>query len=262
MEIEELKERIKIKEGQFKALRQMPKPYEVNMKVGVANAKGFSLLIYLTSSFVSKRLNESGLSYSLDYQERDGSVLCKLSYFDIVSEQMMEIKDVGITTKNLGNNNQTIKSGFSDSTKRAFSRLAGNPFSGMPFIWISGGVKQNRNGKYEPDFSHAPTSLNITKMDFEGTQCSTLVIADRTGKVLFNYENHVLLSTVEDYEAVEVKEDDDYLETAQDLYFKAEQNDIDIDEALEQLKILYSKETDKDKRNKIGDIGKSIKGMK
>ena len=155
---------------------------EVELRVSTCNANGFSLLLYKDARCDQNILDETVGAMNWQRHHSRENANCTVSIWDTDKEQWIEKEDTGTESFT-----EKEKGLASDSFKRAcFNWGIGRELYTAPFIWISGNVEQNKNGKYVPAKSY-DRKLRIADLATVDGVIAKLVIKDNTGKAVFSY---------------------------------------------------------------------------
>lgn len=155
---------------------------EVELRVSTCNANGFSLLLYKDARCDQNILDETVGALNWQRHHLRDNANCIVAIWDTDKEQWIEKEDTGTESFT-----EKEKGLASDSFKRAcFNWGIGRELYTAPFIWISGNVEQNKNGKYVPAKSY-DRKLRIADLATVDGVIAKLVIKDNTGKVVFSH---------------------------------------------------------------------------
>lgn len=162
-------------------------PDEVELRVGMANAKGFSLLLFKNARIDMQLLDETVgcMNWQRSHEVVDGRLCCTVSIYDAEKQCWVSKQDVGTESQT-----EKDKGQFSDSFKRAcFNIGIGRELYSSPFVWISGHVEPDaraRSGyKAEPKYVNG---LNVSAIEYtEKRTIKKLVIEDADGEIAYSF---------------------------------------------------------------------------
>ena len=198
---------------------------EVELRVSTCNANGFSLLLYKDARCDQNILDETVGAMNWQRHHSRENANCTVSIWDTDKEQWIEKEDTGTESFT-----EKEKGLASDSFKRAcFNWGIGRELYTAPFIWISGNVEQNKNGKYVPAKSY-DRKLRIADLATVDGVIAKLVIKDNTGKVVFSHG----VSTVQ---TPAPQKSDSWEETKNRLLELADMKGVPIEEVLKIAKV-------------------------
>ena len=199
---------------------------EVELRVSTCNANGFSLLLYKDARCDQNILDETVGAMNWQRHHLRDNANCIVAIWDTDKEQWIEKEDTGTESFT-----EKEKGLASDSFKRAcFNWGIGRELYTAPFIWISGNVEQNKNGKYVPAKSY-DRKLRIADLATVDGVIAKLVIKDNTGKVVFSHG----VSTVPQNPAPQ--KSDSWEETKDRLLELADMKGVPIEEVLKIAKV-------------------------
>lgn len=160
---------------------------EIELRVGLATASGFSLLLYKTARTDMQLLDEvvGSMNWQRKHEVIDGNLCCTISIWDSEKNQWISKQDVGTE-----NQMEKEKSTFSDAMKRAgFNFGIGRELYTAPFIWIKGHVEKDSRARsgYKAD-SRFVGGLKVSAISYSNKRTITqLVIEDGDGNIVFSY---------------------------------------------------------------------------
>lgn len=159
---------------------------EIECRVGVINAKGFSLLLYKTARADYTLLTEEyGDLWQNDFKVIDGKMYGGIGVFNKELNQWIWRWDCGTES-----NTEAEKGQASDCFKRAaFKFGSGIELYSTPFIWISAEkcpVVKNEKGRYQIADKFEKLRVKDIKYTQKGA-ISFLEIVNRKGETLFAF---------------------------------------------------------------------------
>lgn len=162
-------------------------PDEVELRVGMANDKGFSLLLFKNARIDMQLLDETVgcMNWQRSHEVVDGRLCCTVSIYDAGKQCWVSKQDVGTESQT-----EKDKGQFSDSFKRAcFNVGIGRELYSSPFVWISGHVEPDaraRSGyKASPKYVNG---LNVSAIEYtEKRTIKKLVIEDADGEIAYSF---------------------------------------------------------------------------
>lgn len=155
---------------------------EIECRVGTANAKGFSLLLYKDARVDMNILDETvgSLNWQREHKEIKGNLYCGVSIWDEKKQQWNTKWDCGVES-----NTEKEKGEASDSFKRAcFNVLGGigRELYTAPFIWINGNT-QDKNGRYVPTL----TDIEVKYIDYDENRNIKALLIVSGESILFKW---------------------------------------------------------------------------
>lgn len=160
---------------------------EIELRVGMANGKGFSLLLYKDARVDMQLLDETvgTMNWMREHQVIDGRLCCTVSVWDDSKKMWVSKQDVGTESQT-----EKDKGQFSDSFKRACVNLGiGRELYSSPFIWISGHVEADNRAKsgYRADQRYVG-GLKVSVIEYSDKRIITkLMIEDADGEIVYTY---------------------------------------------------------------------------
>lgn len=160
---------------------------EIELRVGVATQKGFSLLLFKNARVDMQLLDETVgcMGWQRTHEVIDGRLCCTISIWDDVEKQWVKKQDVGTESMT-----EKDKGQFSDSFKRAgFNVGIGRELYTAPFIWISGHVEEDGRARsgYKPDQKYV-SGLRVGVIEYSDNRTITkLSIEDSSGDIVYSY---------------------------------------------------------------------------
>lgn len=160
---------------------------EIELRVGMANAKGFSLLLYKNARVDMQLLDETvgSMGWQRTHEVIDGRLCCTISLWDDVEKQWVKKQDVGTESQT-----EKDKGQFSDSFKRAgFNVGIGRELYTAPFVWVKGHVEQDQRARsgYKADQKYVG-GLKVSAIEYsEKRSITKLVIEDENGQIAYSY---------------------------------------------------------------------------
>lgn len=161
---------------------------EIELRVGTATEKGFSLLLYKDARCDMNILDETVGASNWQRHHLRENANCIVSIWDDNKSTWIEKEDTGAESFT-----EKEKGLASDSFKRACVNWGiGRELYTTPFIWVSGHTKEH-NGRYKTD--NYDRKLKVTDIAYDDSRrISRLVIKDDTNKVVFNFSNGEMVS--------------------------------------------------------------------
>lgn len=162
-------------------------PEEIELRVGMASAKGFSLLLFKNARVDMALLDETVgcMNWQRKHEVVDGRLCCTVSIWDEEKNQWVDKQDVGTESQT-----EKDKGQFSDSFKRAcFNIGIGRELYTAPFIWISGHVEPDQKARsgYKADQRYV-SGLKVSAIKYSDKRTITkLVIEDGNGDIAYTY---------------------------------------------------------------------------
>lgn len=150
---------------------------EIDCRIKVVKETGVSLLLYKDARVDQNILDETvGCMNWQRHHSRDNAN-CIVSIWDESKKQWIEKEDTGTES-----NTEAEKGLASDSFKRAcFNWGIGRELYSAPFIWISNGDCNIKNGKCYDKFV-------VKEIDYdEKRNITSLIITDEKGKKVYSY---------------------------------------------------------------------------
>lgn len=152
---------------------------EIELRVGTATAKGFSLLLYKDARCDMNILDETVGAMNWTRSHSRDNANCVVSIWDSTKEAWISKEDTGAESFT-----EKEKGLASDSFKRACVNWGiGRELYTAPFIWIKDHTYES-NGKYKTDGYDRELKVSIIEYD-EKNCIKELVITDKTSKVVF-----------------------------------------------------------------------------
>lgn len=152
---------------------------EITLRVGQANAQGFTLLLYKDARCDQNILDETfGIfGWQRKHYELKGNIYCSVGIYDSTNNQWIWKDDCGTES-----NAEKEKGEASDSFKRAcFNWGIGRELYTSPFIYIRGNTEQ-KNGKYISTIKR----FKVISIDYEAGKIKYLAIQGDKD-VIFEY---------------------------------------------------------------------------
>lgn len=156
---------------------------EIELRVGTATAKGFSLLLYKDARCDMNILDETVGAMNWTRSHSRDNANCVVSIWDSSKEVWVSKEDTGAESFT-----EKEKGLASDSFKRACVNWGiGRELYTAPFIWIKDHTYET-NGKYKTDGYDRELKVDI--IEYDDKNCiKELVITDKTSKVVFKFGN-------------------------------------------------------------------------
>lgn len=154
---------------------------EIELRVGTATAKGFSLLLYKDARCDMNILDETvGAMKWMRMHSRDNAN-CTVSIWSDELKEWISKEDTGAESFT-----EKEKGLASDSFKRACVNWGiGRELYTAPFIWVKGHTVEN-NGKYKTDGFDRNLKVSAIEYDMNNT-ISDLVITDENDKIIYKF---------------------------------------------------------------------------
>lgn len=154
---------------------------EIECRVAQISEKGYSLLLYKTARVDRAILDEIYQNrWQNDFKVIDGKMYGGIGVYDKDLKEWLWRWDCGTES-----NTEAEKGQASDCFKRAgFKWGIGVELYTAPFIWITGGTKQNNKGKYE--LENKFTKWKVKEIGYaENGDINKLEIVDDKGKQVY-----------------------------------------------------------------------------
>ena len=158
---------------------------EVECRVNTISENGYQLLLYKDARCDCRILDEIFGMYGWQdhYEVIDGTLYCTISIWDDEKKQWISKQNCGTQS-----NTEKEKGEASDAFKRACFNLGiGRELYTKIFIWISGGTKAGKNGKYELADKYQKFIIKEMAVDDKAEKITKLVITDKKDVVVFSY---------------------------------------------------------------------------
>ena len=160
-------------------------PEEIELRVGMASAKGFSLLLYKDSRCDMALLDETVGSLNWKREHSRDNANCIVSIWDDAKKEWVSKEDTGTESQT-----EREKGLASDSFKRACVNWGiGRELYTAPFIWISGHVETDQRARsgYKADQRYV-NGLKVSAIKYSDKRTITkLVIEDGNGDIAYAY---------------------------------------------------------------------------
>lgn len=155
---------------------------EIELRVGTASAKGFSLLLYKDARCDMNILDETVGAMNWKRQHTRDNANCIVSIWDKEKGDWVSKEDTGAESFT-----EKEKGLASDSFKRACVNWGiGRELYTAPFIWIKDHTEIGNNGKYKTDGYDRKLFVSSIVYD-EHKTIVNLVISDVKGEVVYKY---------------------------------------------------------------------------
>lgn len=160
-------------------------PDDIELRVGMANAKGFSLLLYKNARVDMQLLDETVGSMNWKRQHIRDNANCIVSIWDDAKKEWVSKEDTGTESQT-----EREKGLASDSFKRACVNWGiGRELYTAPFIWISGHVEPDQRAR--SGFKAATKyvgGLKVSAIEYtEKRTIKKLVIEDANGEIAYSF---------------------------------------------------------------------------
>lgn len=171
---------------------------EIELRVGTATEKGFSLLLYKDARCDMNILDETVGAMNWRRSHSRENANCIVSIWDPDKSEWVSKEDTGAESFT-----EKEKGLASDSFKRACVNWGiGRELYTAPFIWVKGHTKQGNNGKYKTDGFDRDLTVSVIEYDDNNT-ISNLIITDKTQSVVYKFgEKEVFFEPVHDRDAL------------------------------------------------------------
>lgn len=160
-------------------------PDDIELRVGMANNKGFSLLLYKNARVDMQLLDETVGSMNWKREHTRDNANCIVSVWDAEKNEWVSKEDTGTESQT-----EREKGLASDSFKRACVNWGiGRELYTAPFVWISGHVENDSRARsgYKADQRYV-SGLKITNISYtEKRTVAKLVIEDASGEIAYSY---------------------------------------------------------------------------
>lgn len=171
---------------------------EIELRVGTATEKGFSLLLYKDARCDMNILDETVGAMNWRRSHSRENANCIVSIWDPDKSEWVSKEDTGAESFT-----EKEKGLASDSFKRACVNWGiGRELYTAPFIWIKGHTKPGGNGKYKTDGFDRDLTVSAIEYDDNNTICN-LIITHKTQSVVYKFgEKEVFFEPVHDRDAL------------------------------------------------------------
>lgn len=160
-------------------------PDDVELRVGMASAKGFSLLLYKNARIDMQLLDETVGSMNWKREHVRDNANCIVSIWDADKNEWVSKEDTGTESQT-----EKEKGLASDSFKRACVNWGiGRELYTAPFIWISGHVESDQRARsgYKADQRYIK-GLKVTDIGYSEKRTITrMIIEDADGNIAYSY---------------------------------------------------------------------------
>lgn len=160
-------------------------PEEIELRVGMASAKGFSLLLFKNARVDMQLLDEVVGSLNWKRQHSRDNANCIVSIWDDAKKEWVPKEDTGTESQT-----EREKGLASDSFKRACVNWGiGRELYTAPFIWISGHVETDQRARsgFKADQKYVG-GLKVSAIEYtEKRTIKKLVIEDANGDIAYSY---------------------------------------------------------------------------
>ena len=158
---------------------------EIELRVGMASAKGFSLLLYKDSRCDMQLLDETVGSMNWKREHSRDNANCIVSLWDNDKKEWVPKEDTGTESQT-----EREKGLASDSFKRACVNWGiGRELYTAPFVWISGHVEPDQKARsgYKANQRYV-SGLKVSAIEYSKKRTITkLVIEDADGNIAYSY---------------------------------------------------------------------------
>ena len=160
-------------------------PDDIELRVGMVNAKGFSLLLFKNARVDMQLLDETVGSMNWKRQHIRDNANCIVSIWDDAKKEWVSKEDTGTESQT-----EREKGLASDSFKRACVNWGiGRELYTAPFIWISGHIEPDQRARsgYKADQRYV-NGLNVSAIEYtEKRTIKKLVIEDADGEIAYSF---------------------------------------------------------------------------
>ena len=160
-------------------------PDDIELRVGMANAKGFSLLLYKNARVDMQLLDETVGSMNWQREHYRDNANCIVSIWDNKKEAWVSKEDTGTESQT-----EREKGLASDSFKRACVNWGiGRELYTAPFIWVSGHVENDQRARsgFKADQKYVG-GLKVSAIEYtEKRTIKKLVIEDADGEIAYSF---------------------------------------------------------------------------
>ena len=160
-------------------------PDDIELRVGMANAKGFSLLLYKNARVDMQLLDETVGSMNWQREHYRDNANCIVSIWDDKKEAWVSKEDTGTESQT-----EREKGLASDSFKRACVNWGiGRELYTAPFIWVSGHVENDQRARsgFKADQKYVG-GLKVSAIEYtEKRTIKKLVIEDADGEIAYSF---------------------------------------------------------------------------
>ena len=160
-------------------------PDDIELRVGMANAKGFSLLLYKNARVDMQLLDETVGSMNWKRQHIRDNANCIVSIWDDAKKEWVSKEDTGTESQT-----EREKGLASDSFKRACVNWGiGRELYTAPFIWISGHVEPDTRARsgYKAATKYVG-GLKVSAIEYtEKRTIKKLVIEDADDEIAYSF---------------------------------------------------------------------------
>ena len=160
-------------------------PEEIELRVGMATANGFSLLLYKNARVDMQLLDEVVGSLNWKREHSRDNANCIVSIWDDAKKEWVSKEDTGTESQT-----EREKGLASDSFKRACVNWGiGRELYTSPFVWISGHVEADQRARsgYKADQRYVG-GLKVSAIEYSDKRTvKKLVIEDANGDIAYSY---------------------------------------------------------------------------
>lgn len=158
---------------------------EIELRVGMANGKGFSLLLYKDSRCDMQLLDETVGSMNWKREHSRDNANCIVSIWDAEKKEWVGKEDTGTESQT-----EREKGLASDSFKRACVNWGiGRELYTAPFIWVKGHVEPDQRARsgYKADQKYVG-GLKVSAIEYaDNRRITKLLIEDEDGSIAYSY---------------------------------------------------------------------------
>lgn len=160
-------------------------PDDIELRVGMANAKGFSLLLYKNARIDMQLLDETVGSMNWKRQHIRDNANCIVSIWDDAKKEWVSKEDTGTESQT-----EREKGLASDSFKRACVNWGiGRELYTAPFVWINGHVENDQRARsgFKADQKYVG-GLKVSAIEYtEKRTIKKLVIEDANDEIAYSF---------------------------------------------------------------------------
>lgn len=158
---------------------------EIELRVGIAKANGFSLLLYKNSRVDMQLLDETVGAMNWKREHCRDNANCIVCIWDAEKKEWVGKEDTGTESQT-----EREKGLASDSFKRACVNWGiGRELYTAPFVWIDGHVEPDSRARsgYKPDQKYV-SGLRVGVIEYSDNRTITkLSIEDSSGDIVYSY---------------------------------------------------------------------------
>ena len=160
-------------------------PDDIELRVGMASKKGFSLLLYKNARCDMQLLDESVGAMNWKREHTRENANCIVSIWDADKGEWVSKEDTGTESQT-----EREKGLASDSFKRACVNWGiGRELYTSPFVWVSGHVEEDQRARsgFKADQKYV-SGLKVSAIEYTAKRSiKKLVIEDADGQIAYSY---------------------------------------------------------------------------